>query len=583
MKARKVALLLTAIAVCETSLQLTGCASTASKELADMVSSGEKIDIQLVASENYQLLVGTPVDWKRLGELIDQEELRDVMDEQLDIHPFGSHSKFGVLYVNPETEEWESNNTIENVYKNKAFHEYWEDADKQKEIQEATLSAYIDLDESTPVDEVKIAALNAYFNIFADGDDGSFSGENILTREQFITGLAKAHVQAEDGAVASEEMVDLLGDVPGAAYASYVIESSYLDKESESLNDLNFTKGMTRAEALYMIVKTYYPDEFASVDVSSKCYSDCKNAGDIAAKASEQTETTVSGAKYYRAANLAYMLENPSKGMDEELYRAMVVAYNHELAGDSTSESRWDEGITKLEALQMLIKVYEDAGTTINCKQGSYNGKEVQVGDKPIEEYTVDDFETPIAYQYFLEFGEKPPVSFAEAYEIAEQKLAEVGCDVDLDTYEDEYGSNFYDYYTSSISGAEHKNDSKHAEAITRETFCEYLQYNINSIVDFRNEQIQLAKEEERQQAASSNHSSNASSSSQASSSSAGYDIPQSNDQSQVVNNDISNSGEVQSGFSFDGTDNYESGVNYIQTDTDPNAQPSYAFGLNGN
>lgn len=347
-----------AISVMLAVMQFTGCGMGTKEQLVDMLSSGEQIEIVMEIPEDSETIIGVPEEWAELSYLTDQEDLRKEIDNILGIISYGS-SKNGVLYVNPETEEWEPNNTLEAVYKNKAYREKIEDADIIEEINKVVIDNYVDLDETSDSRLLQLAALNAYFNIFpADEDTKEFDGSAYLTREQFMSGVAKAHIQApKRGRV---------GDNEYSAYVELVSDSAYLDMASKSLNEKNRSGLMTRAEAAYMIAKTYYADELASVDAGSKpdTYKDVKNAGNMAAEA----ETT--GKDQYKAANLRYMIDNPSKGLDEELYKAMVVAYRHKILGNEEN-SRWDEPVTKAEALQALITVYESAGTTIKCQNGS--------------------------------------------------------------------------------------------------------------------------------------------------------------------------------------------------------------------
>lgn len=135
-----------------------------------------------------------------------------------------------------------------------------------------------------------------------------------------------------------------------------------------------------------------------------------------------EAETT--GKDQYKAANLSYMVENPSKGMDEELYKAMVVAYAHGIFGNS-KDSRWDEPITKAEALQALIRVYEEAGTTIKCQNGSNMSMDISNADLSNlnpditytingKEYKASDFENAGTVAFLEAYGEFPPMTYAE-------------------------------------------------------------------------------------------------------------------------------------------------------------------------
>lgn len=405
--------------------QLTGCGVASSKELTAMLDNGEAIEVSVELPESSQELQGTPVEWKALAELTDQEDLRKEIDNALGVISYGE-SKNGVLYVNPETEEWEPNNTLEAVFKNKAYHEVAEDEDVVEEISKAVAEAYTDLDDKSSTEEIQLAAINAYFNLFpADEDTNEFNGGVYLTRGQYMCGFARAHLQAQNGIKASEDTIKQVGDSQYAPYAELVSDSAYLDIASGSLNEENMNGLITRAEVAYMLAKTYYSDEMDAATKKSKTYSDVKDAGNMAEKA----DTT--GKQQYKAANLAYMVENPKDGLDEDLYKAMVVAYNHGFFGN-TSESRWDEPITKEEALQAFVNVYTDLGTTIKCQNGK--SKSVSAADIDVnnvteaytyeingKEYTAADFENAGTVVLVKEYDKMPPVSYAEWREKVEQ------------------------------------------------------------------------------------------------------------------------------------------------------------------
>ena len=400
--------------------QLTGCRMASSKELVAMLDSGEQIEINVALPEGAEELKGEPVDWKALASLDDQSDLRTRIDDVFGIIPYGD-GKNGVLYVNPETEEWDNNNTLENVYKNKAFTEMFADETVTEDLSSAVLESYTDLDDKSDANEIKLAALNAYFNIFpADDETSEFEGSKYLTRAQFMSGFAKAHLEAQDGLQASEDAVSKLGDNKEAAYAELVSDNAYLDLASGSLNSKNFNELITRAEVAYMLATTYYANEFKGVGEKAACYSDVKNAGNMADKAGTADKSQ------YKAANLKYMVENPGNGLDTELYKAMVVMYNHGIF-NTTGGSRWNDPITKTEALTALTDVYNDLGTIVKCKNGKTSGdstiaessssdgtakeEKVTLGGK---EYELSEIENAGTAELADIYGTLPPLTFEE-------------------------------------------------------------------------------------------------------------------------------------------------------------------------
>lgn len=237
-----------------------------------------------------------------------------------------------------------------------------------------------------------------------------FEGDKYLTRAQFMSGLAKAHIPAPDDLKASEKTVKQLGDNEYTPYAELVTDYAYLDITSDSLNKETFMEPITRAEAAYLLAKTYYADEFAKISTENTCYTDVKNAGDL----SEQAETT--GKKQFRSANLIYMLDHTENGLDEELYNAMVIAYQHGFF-DTSKASRWNEPITKQEALETLLHIYGDLGTTIQCASGTLSEEDAKKANMVIlggKEYELSEIENAGTAELADIYGTLPPLTFEE-------------------------------------------------------------------------------------------------------------------------------------------------------------------------
>ena len=180
--------------------------------------------------------------------------------------------------------------------------------------------------------------------------------------------------------------------VSEALFASQLADSSYLTTSDSSLNTDTFNGTITRAEAIYTLVKEYYSDEFDSVTGKESCYSDAKNGGDIASKAGfvvkDKKTGEVTEKTYWKSYELSYALQNESKGLPTDLYKALVVAKNHNLiTGD---ESHWSDGLTKGEAINFILRVYEDLANTNgyinNVERGASTG-EVVTDATVVEDY----------------------------------------------------------------------------------------------------------------------------------------------------------------------------------------------------
>lgn len=371
---------------------LTGCGMASQNELAKMTESGEQIEVMVELPDGAEELSGTTGAWKPLAELNSNKDIRTLIDYLVgtisyreSIHDLPS--KNGVIYVNAQTEEWEPNNTLMEVYKNKNFLDIWNNSEIEDILKKSLLQYYTDLDETDGMEAMKAVAINAYFNLFPeDTINRESDGDDILTRADFYTGLAKATLKAEENLEVTDDMKEKLGEKAQVAYFALVKDKSYLDLESGSMNENTFYSPITRAEAIYGIVKSVYENELNSLEVtdSTKNYKDVKNAGNMAKKAD-----TI-GKEQYKSANLSYMLQNQEKGVDEELYKAFAVAYNKGMIAIE-EDSRWDEPITKKEALNMFINAFSEQGTTVACDTGvSTQQKAELASEHDTEAYKVE-------------------------------------------------------------------------------------------------------------------------------------------------------------------------------------------------
>lgn len=109
-----------------------------------------------------------------------------------------------------------------------------------------------------------------------------------------------------------------------------------------------------------MLVNKHFSDKLEATTGKEKAFSDTKNAGDIAFKVGFKEKDKNTGKLVakdkWQSYTLAFMMQYPDKGMDGNLYKAMVVAKDLELIkGD---ESRWDEPLSKEEAIQLIINTH---------------------------------------------------------------------------------------------------------------------------------------------------------------------------------------------------------------------------------
>ena len=282
---------------------------------------------------------GLTISWTPVGELTDHAELRASIDKYLGVTGEGK-SKQGSLYTNIKGKN-DYNNVFSVAMNNSAVEKALNT--NKNFIANAACNSYTDLDID---DEEKCVnmALNAYFNLLPDGTEANADAS--LTRAQFMAMVMRADTPVTEiqTDTAFEKSV---GQSEYNRYAQSVNKDSYL-----TLNNQLYNSSMTRAEAVYTIVSRYYADSLQNASSSASCYTDAKDGGAVA--------------KSDRASALNNSISNPDSGMDRELYKSLCVAKEKNLL--TSARSRWDEAITKNEAIALLRSVYTHKLVECNAK-----------------------------------------------------------------------------------------------------------------------------------------------------------------------------------------------------------------------
>lgn len=359
--------------------QLLGCSSVTSKEMLDMLERQEAIVIEVPEPINQEQGEEVFTAWQNLASLTTYPEFRTTFDDALNITAFGDRGKNGCIYIDLDGNQT-NNSTLYNAFMNQKFvKDYYENTDVSKKIIEASKGIYSDVESDKAC---LLAGYNGYFNIIPDSEPGYANINSTMTRLEAMTAIFKASTPVQD-IKKNEKFAEAVDNKQYAIYAQNMADYSYLDYTNESLDSVTANGTITRAEFIYMLVQDYYSDEYGKVTGKESCYSDTKNGGDIASKVGFITKDKKTGEvtapNRWQAYELSYALQNESNGMPETLYKAMVVAKNHNLiTGD---ESRWSDGLTKGEALNLIITVYEDLASTngykTNVDRGAATGEAV--------------------------------------------------------------------------------------------------------------------------------------------------------------------------------------------------------------
>lgn len=347
--------------------QLMGCAAVSKSELLSMIDRGESIEIEVAVptfAEQKQGEQLSELTWEELASLDTVKDLRKAWDNKLLI-TITDTGKNGMLYVN-ENGENVNNNTLRVALHNREFLKQLDDKAVLKELADIVRSQYADIDETDSDIKAVYLGINGYFNLLPDAIPNYSNADSTITRAEFMTMVMRAETAVNDELVEDMDFTNAVGASEFNRYAQEVVDSSYLDIESKSLNNQTYNGSITRAEAIYLLMNRYFSDELESVDTKGVAFNDCKDGGDIGEK---QQFAGKDRAKLYE---LAYMLQNGVVSTD--LYKALVLANQKQIILGNTC---WDEAITKSEALELLIKTLrqEDKEMQFANKAGVYENE----------------------------------------------------------------------------------------------------------------------------------------------------------------------------------------------------------------
>lgn len=389
--------------------QLMGCAAASQSELLQMINNGEQIEIEIATPKTEEQGEESTLLWEELAYLTTNPDLRAEWDSILGITGAGD-SKNGIFYVDAEGNH-DLNNTLKTVIHNQEFTKLLADENTTLSLANASLNQYADLD---PEDTTKslYMGINGYFNLLPDNTPNYSNPDSTLTRAEFLTLVMRSETPVSE-IETDDTFTEAVGESEYNKYAQELSNANYLDTKSKSLNNMTYNGTITRAEAIYLLMNHYFPDELAAVaETKSADLTDAKDGGNIA----EQQKFIESGTPkdYWKSYELTYALQNPDQGLPTSLYNALVLANSK---GILPSETRWDEGLTKAEAVEFLVETLKQ-DTSINgfnYKQGIVEG--LEASDTETEEITkapgIDspDLEYEEKYMVFTEI--EPTIMYA--------------------------------------------------------------------------------------------------------------------------------------------------------------------------
>lgn len=432
MKIKKILISLMALVI--VASQFTGCADS---DLNNNVMNSEEIVItaeKTVYDRKGELF---KIDWIALQEKTSNSNIREYLDNYFDNHTNSQGIKYGTFYTNKDNEQ-EGNNTLFTVLGNEYVANTLSTLTNtpNKEIAQYLNKDYADLEES----DYTSAMFNGYFELIPDSTPNYFNGGASLSRAEAMALVMRAVTPV--GTL--ETNADFENAVTGTAYDPYISYASqedskaYISTADSSLNKDNYAGTMTRAEYVYLVMNEIYgTEQISTADVSSISLSDCTLNSKIA-----DTLKLTSTSNQYHSACLQYALQNADKGVPDELYQYLATANTKDII---SSETRWDEAITKTEAIEILIATmqsyYNDNGYPYNNAEGgttaSLESDAKALWEKQdkndmscteeefIEDYvkavgngsmTPEEFEESIEARYSIKFAEKQAEEDKQVY-----------------------------------------------------------------------------------------------------------------------------------------------------------------------
>ena len=349
---------------------LTACGSKS--ELLTMLEQGDEIEIE-IASPRAEAEQGeaTSILWEQLALLDTNTELRKAWDDLLGI-TMTDTGKNGMLYVNADGNNV-NNNTLRVALHNREFQKVISDDVQSLELANGALSQYADIE----VDETAkaiYAGINGYFNLLPDNITNYANPDSTLDRAEFMAMVMRAETPVDTDLEADEAFATAVGQNDLNIYAQALASDAYLNLSDKSLNNMTYNGTISRAEAVYLLMNHYYADELPGVDTKNAALNDAIDGGNIA------TKQQFAGKDYATSYTLAYAIQNADKGCPSDLYAALVLA---ESKGIISADTRWDEALSKVEGVELLVSVYmdEDGIPEFNFKQGTYDTQEANAVD----------------------------------------------------------------------------------------------------------------------------------------------------------------------------------------------------------
>lgn len=362
-----------------------GCSSLTSNETVDVMNATPQemvfeIATPITPTSEEQ---GTPEElaWTELGSLTDVQDLRDIWDEVFNVSGTPGN-KTGELYVT-SSGQYDNNTTLQMALHNGFVRDILQDDESEEfnKLADAADKVYTDLDDEENYNKI-LMALNGYFDIVQDNEPGYSNPGQTLTRAQVMSAIMRAKTQVSTNLETNSDFESAVGESIYNKFAQELDKNSFVSTKDKSLNEDSYNLTMTRAEAVYLLVNTFLTDELQSANGQNEEaeFGDLVNAGNIADNLGLSSTDGEGAASYESLQIINEMLKNPDNGVDNRIYKAFLVAYEHNIVPYTTE---WDNGITKLDFLRMLVDtLMEDPSIEIFNETTSEDGSVISLEDE---------------------------------------------------------------------------------------------------------------------------------------------------------------------------------------------------------
>ena len=355
--------------------QLTACGASTTNQASSMIASSvatneQDITLEIAVPKSVEQGTRTNLMWQEVGSLTTQPELRKAFDKLFEVTG-DTGSKTGWVYDS-------QNITLRDAIESLSY-KLFTTPEALKSIADTVNKNYVDLENETDMSKA-VMAINGYFNILPDNEVGYANPNQTMTRKEVMAALFRASNKVTTNRKLDEDFNKLVGDTEYNIYAQEYKGDTFLNT-SENKNTYNSV--MSRGEAIYLIMNRFYVEELDTYKANNVKLEDAEDKG----------EEQKSGKT--RIEELSAMLNNPIEGVEHNMYKALALAYDKGII--DTVKTRWNEGITKEELIELIIKVEVEFNKAGVIKGGLVDSEDNGETEDTIADANVDgdDVEIP--------------------------------------------------------------------------------------------------------------------------------------------------------------------------------------------